>query len=128
MCKHSKLRRNYQLELEFTPVKPHLDVLFWGTGSDSERLILVLPNQAGEEHHKTNFLQGLPNYRYRTGGWSMSTHAQKMLAGVNEKLLPYNGKVLNSLSSAPQGEENWCDYYFEFDTEEDRLNFLLAWI
>jgi hypothetical protein len=52
---------------------------------------------------------------------------QIMLAFTNNLLLPYNGKVANREVAKPISEEGWLAYYIDFDTEEDQLNFLLAW-
>lgn len=104
-----------------------IKIYFWPDHLNGNKYVLVLPNQAGQDYLKTTFLRDAPEVRYETGHWTKSTHIEILLAFANNLLLPYNGKVANAKVAKPYGEEAWLDYYLTFATEEDKLNFLLAW-
>jgi hypothetical protein len=104
-----------------------LKIFFWPEELNSNNLVLVLPNQAGERYFKTTFLRESPEVRYSTGHWTKSTRVDVLLEFTNDLLLPYNGKVANSRTNDPKGEEAWLDYYISFAAPEDKLNFLLSW-
>lgn len=102
-------------------------ILFWPNHDDPNKLDLVLPNQAGQDYLRTTFLRAAPAVRYETSYWTKATRIQILLAFANDLLLPYRGKVVNTEVAHPISEEGWLNYYIEFPTEEDQLNFLLAW-
>ena len=104
-----------------------LKIYFWPNHDEPNKLDLVIPNQSGQDYFRTLFLREAPEVRYSTGHWTKATHIQILLAFANNLLLPYNGKVANKTVEKPISEEGWLDYYVDFATEADRLNFLLAW-
>jgi hypothetical protein len=104
-----------------------LKIHFWPNRLNSNKLILVLLEQGGQAFCQTTFLDEVPEVRYETGNWRKTTNMEVLLAFANNLLLPYRGRVVNLQVANPIGEEGWESYYLDFATDEDKLNFLLAW-